>query len=149
MRTPRHVATVCACALAVTVLVASVVRELLGSPRGDAVLDALAEAALGSLFLGTFVWLGTYFGARYSAPYQRSDRLIRVLSLTYIALGVILSLPFQTHAVRLDMPAASYTSSGGGWDAVLLPLGFLALVVVIPFVLTRALAIALVKGVQP
>jgi fumarate reductase subunit D len=43
------------------------------------------------------------------------------------------------------MPSASYTSSGGEWIAILLPLWLLALVVVIPLVLTRALAIALAK----
>jgi hypothetical protein len=79
MRTPRYVATVSAGVLAVTLLIASVVRALAGSLHDDAVPSALGEAALGSVFLGASAWLGTYLGARNSAPYQRSDRLIRVL----------------------------------------------------------------------
>jgi hypothetical protein len=149
MRTPLYVATVCTSVLAFTVLVASVVGDLIVSSRGDAFLGPLGHAALGSMFLGIFAWLGTYLGARYSAPYQRSDRLIRAVSLAFIAIGVLLSLPIQTHAVRLDMPSASYVSSGVDWGSVLLPLGSLVLLVAIPFVVTRVLAIVLAKVALP
>ena len=149
MRTARYVATVSTVVLAFTVMVASIARELVGSLNSDAVLSAFGEAALGAVFLGALAWLGTYLGARFSTPNERSDRLTRVLSLTFIAVGVLLSLPFQTHALKLDMPSASYARSGVDWSAVLLPLGLLALVVVIPFAITRVLAIALAKVVRP
>lgn len=149
MRTPRYVATVSTSVLAITVLVARVVGDLVVSSHGDAFFGALGQAVLGSALLGIFAWLGTYLGARYSAPYQRSDRLIQVLSLAFIATGVLLSPPIQTHAVRLDMPSASHAPTGVDWSALLLPLGSLVLLVAIPFVVTRVLAIVLVKVERP
>lgn len=72
-----------------------------------------------------------------------------MLSLTFVVTGVLLSLPVQTHAVRLDMPSASHVPTGVDWSAVLLPLGSLVLLVAISFVVTRVLAIVPVKVVRP
>jgi len=149
MRTPRYVATVSTGVLVLTVLAARLVVNLVVSSRGEAFLGTLGQAALGSVMCGAFAWLGTYLGARFSTPNQRSDHLIRVLSLTFIAFGVLLSLPIKTHAIRIDIPSASYASSGVDWSAVLLPLGLLGLLVLIPFVVTRGLAIVLAKVVRP
>jgi len=149
MRTPGYIATVCTGVLVLTVLAARLVVGLVVSSRGEASLGTLGQAALEAALLGAFVWLGTYLGARLSAPHQRSDRLIRVVSLTFIAFGVLLSLPIKAHAIRIDLPKASYASSAVDWSAVLLPLGLLGLLVLIPFVVTRGLAIVLAKGVRP
>ncbi len=148
MRTPRSVATVSTGVLVLTVLAARLVVDLVVSSRGEASLVSLGQAALASVLLGAFAWLGTYLGARFSAPYQRSDRLIRVVSLTFIAFGVLLSLPIKTYAIRIDIPTASYESSGVDWSAVLLSLGLLGLLVLIPFAVTRGLAIVLAKVVR-
>jgi hypothetical protein len=75
--------------------------------------------------------------------------LIRVVSLTFVVFGALLSLPIKTHAIRIDIPSASYASSGVDWGAVLLPLGLLGLFVLIPFVVTRGLAVILAKVVRP
>jgi hypothetical protein len=149
MRTPRYIANVSIGVLVLTVLAARILVDLVDSSRGEAFLVTLGQAALGSVLLGAFAWLGTYLGARFSAPYQRSDRLIRVVSLTFIAFGVLLSLPIKTHAIKIDMPSASHASSGVDWSALLLPLGLLGLLVLIPFAVTRGLAIVLAKVAQP
>jgi hypothetical protein len=145
MRTPRYVAGIGAGTLIVTLLVTSIVRELVGSWRDDAFLS-LATQAFGCFFLGALVWVGTYLGARYSVASHRNDRLVRVLSLSFIVVGVLLSLPIETHAVKLDMPPAGSAPPDIDVGTVFLPLSLLLLTVIIPFVLTRVLAATVGKA---
>jgi hypothetical protein len=147
MRTPRYIATVSSVVLGATMLIISVVSSL----RGEAVLGHFGVAALESVLLCAFAWPGTYLGAKYSTPHQRSDLFTRVLSLTFLAIGIVMSIPFKTHAVKLDMPSTTHAGSSAGfdWSTVLFAVFPLALVAVIPFVLTRALAIAIAKVSRP
>src|SRR5690348_12490806 len=128
--TPGCVATVSTGALTVTVILATIATELIGSPREGAFLDVVVGTALGSALVGALVWVGTYIGARNSPPNQRSDRLVRTLSLIFIGLGLLVSLPIRTHAVRLEMPGAGHTPADVDWSALLMSIGLLVLCVV-------------------
>ena len=55
--------------------------------------------------------LGTYLGSRWAPPYQRSARLARVLGALFFGLGVLLTFPQKTHAVKMDLPVAAGTNS--------------------------------------
>jgi hypothetical protein len=67
----------------------------------------ILSALLGGIIPAVLVWAGTYIGARWAAPHQRTTRLVLVLGILYLLIGVAISLPIKTHAVRLDMSIAS------------------------------------------
>jgi hypothetical protein len=83
-----------------------------------------------------------------SAPDERSDRLVRALSLASVAIGVLLMLPIKTHVVKLDLPTSAPSHANVDWSVLLMPLGLLALLVVVPLVITRILAVTLGKAVR-
>ena len=142
MRTPSRVATASAGAMALTMFLAMVVPAVAWSTHSaNSILFFLVEAVLGSLSMAALVWIGAYFGARLSAPHERSDRLIRLLSLTFVVLGIVVSLPIRTHAVVIALPAES--GAGTSFGVLLSPVGILIISIAIPFLLTRALAVAL------
>jgi hypothetical protein len=99
MRTPSHIASLAAIAFAVPILLSQV--QTLG------VLTAL----LGGIGAGVLVWAGTYVGARWAAPHQRTVRLAWVLGILFFIIGVALTIPIKTHAVLLDMPPPNGSAS--------------------------------------
>jgi hypothetical protein len=94
MRSPSSIAVVPAIAVVVAVL----------TTRASAVVShGFTETLIEPVVLGGFVWVGTYFGARWAPPLQRTGRLARVLGVLYLVAGVALTMPIKTHAVLLNM----------------------------------------------
>ena len=149
MRAPSRVATISAGALTFAIFAVSVVSAMVKSTHtSDPAMMFAAYAALEALGMATLAWVGVYIGARLLPPHQRSDRLIRVLSLVFVLLGIVLSLPIRTHAVKLDLPLASGRTTNIDWAALISSLVMLALSIVVPLVLTRAFAAGLGKKVK-
>lgn len=98
-------------------------------------LDSTVAGALG---IGLLVWVGAYFGACFSPPYRRNERLVWLAIIAFGVLGVLLSLPIRTHAVRLDTPAAG-DASAAQFMPLLVPLALIAAVVLASVFITRAL----------
>lgn len=61
------------------------------------------------------------------------------LAIAYSALAVLLSLPIETHAVRLDMPSAG-DASATQLMPLLVPAALIAAAVLVSALMTRALA---------
>ena len=95
--------------------------------------------AAGALGIGLLVWVGVYFGARFAPSHQRNGRLVRLAAITFGVLGLLLSLPIKTHAVRLDMPSAG-DASASQFLPLLIPVALIAAVVLGSGLITRALA---------
>ena len=149
MRAPSRVATISAGALTFAIFAVSVVSAMVKSTHtSDPAMMFAAYAALEALGMATLAWVGVYIGARLLPPHQRSDRLIRVLSLVFVLLGIVLSLPFHTHAVKRDLPLASGMANHIDWGVLILLIVMLALPIVVPLALTRALAAGLGKKVK-
>jgi hypothetical protein len=90
---------------------------------------------------GLLVGLGTYLGSRWAPPYQRSARLARVLGALFFGLGVVLTFPHKTHAIKIDMPVAGgATSSVDVFVDVALGLIATSAVVLFSMLITRSIA---------
>jgi hypothetical protein len=108
LRTSSHIATIAAVALFVATLVSHAFRLLHGPSLDSATMSPGALSAfLEGIIPAVLVWVGTYSGARWAAPQQRTARLAQVLGILYFLIGVAISLPIKTHAVLLGMPTAS------------------------------------------
>ena len=113
MRTPSHIALIAATAL----FVAAFVLQEFMLPVGPSPLSVPAisleilYAFLGAIIPGLLIWVGTYIGARWAPPQQRTIRLAQVLGALYLIIGVAMTLPIKTHAVLVDMPPPSGTAS--------------------------------------
>lgn len=144
MRTSSRIAFIAALALAFPTLV-SLGYALTYGPNLSLATTSFGVliAFLEGVSLGVFVWIGTYVGVRWAAPHQRTVRLARVLGVLYFILGVAISRPVKTHAVLMDMPPASNSTSPLDFISPLLTyvVGPLALVVV-PLLLARGIATA-------
>jgi len=133
-----------ATSIAISQLVAELVRE---RPPGAGASWAVETACLGGLFFGALVWLGTYAGAKLARPAQRTRRLAMWLAVGYLAIGILFSLPIKTHAVVIDLPrGGAEPDPSGGWFPLLWVLGPILIPVVISLILTRALAVMLVRN---
>jgi hypothetical protein len=130
MRSSVHIAATIAIALAASMFVVL----LLASHSSVHLGDLLAPIA-GGLLVG----LGTY--SRWAPPYQRSARLARVLGALFFGLGVVLTLPHKTRAIKMDMPVArGATSSVAVFVDVALGLIATLAVVLFSMLITRSVA---------
>lgn len=77
MITPCRIAVAGACAMAVSVVVTNGILQIAGpaSPAASR-SEWLASTIAGALGIGLLVWVGMYFGARFSPPHQRNGRLV-------------------------------------------------------------------------
>lgn len=145
MRTASNIAFIGAGTTVLATFVVTVISGVIRL-RADGSLFPLGVVATAAtaLFVGALVWVGTYLGARFAAFDQRTGRLAKWIAVVYGVGAVLLSLPFKTHAVMLDMPPGS---DGTGhvemWTPWFLPLAVPVLIVVIALLTTRALAAAL------
>jgi len=135
---PSRIATAASCALGVASAVTSGLVQIFVSTSGS--LEGLTSAAAEALGVSLLVWVGIYFGARTSAPQQRSRRLVAISSFVFGFFGVLLSLPIKTHAVMLDMPS-SVGPSGSHYLLMLIPIAVATVVILGPMFITRALAV--------
>ena len=144
---PGRIALLAARALAVAVFVLMTAQQLIRhSPNGLPVFVVLATAAVAGLVLGGIAWIGTYLGTRLSKPSQRTPRLGRWLSLTYAVLGLLLSLPISTHAVKMDMPPAASTHAAPTlalFSPLVMTLAIPLIIAVVCLIITRSLAAVL------
>jgi hypothetical protein len=142
MISPSRIAVAGSCAMAVSMAVTNGIMQIAGPASPSASLSGLLTSTLaGTLGIGFLAWVGTYFGARFSPPHQRNGRLVWLTAITFGVLGVLLSLPIKTHAVRLDMPSAG-DASASQFMPLLIPVALIAAVVLVFVVITRALAAA-------
>lgn len=140
MITPSSIAVAGSCAMAVSVVVTNGIVQIAGPASPSASLSEwLASTVAGALSIGLLVWVGMYFGARFSPPHQRNGRLVWLAVIAFGVLGVLLSLPIKTHAVRLDTPSAG-DASASQFMPLLIPVAFIAAVVLASVFITRALA---------
>ena len=140
MITPSRIALAGSCAMAVSVVVTNGIVQIAGPPSPSASLSGwLTSTVAEALGIGLFVWVGMYFGARFSPPHQRNGRLVWLTVIAFGALGVLLSLPIKTHAVRLDMPSPD-DASANLFMPLLIPVALIAAVVLGSVFITRALA---------
>lgn len=139
MKSSTRIYVLAAVALAIPIVVSPVLTRAYGSPFS---VPTISFGILAGLIPGALVWVGTYVGARWAASQQRTVRLAQVLAILYFIVGIVLTLPIKTHAVLLEMPAAS--GSAGPLDFVS-PLAFSVgaplVMVVAPMLLTRGIAI--------
>lgn len=136
MITPSRIAVAGSCAMAVSVTVTNGIVQI----AGPASLSGwLASTVAGALGVGLLVWVGMYVGARFSPPHQRNGRLAWLTVITFGVLGVLLSLPIKTHAVKLDMPSAG-DASASQFMPLLTSVALIAAVVLGSGLITRALA---------
>lgn len=143
MRPPKHIALVAAIALVIPSF-ASRLLELMHRPVSDAALISWDILTLMALSIpAVLVGVGTYVGALWAAPPQRTARLAQVLGVLYLIIGVVLSFPIKTHAVVVDMPAPG-SDVGRGWlDSIhpaLLAGGAALAALLLPIFLTRGVA---------
>jgi len=145
MRAPSRIALFGASALSLASFVTSVLGQLIRLPhRRYEIANVVGFAGIEAILFGVLVWVGTYIGARLAPAHQRTDRLVRVVVLTYVVVAVLLSLPIETHAVMLDVPKASSGAVlGTMWIGFAFAVGALVAVVVLFIVITRVLAAAL------
>jgi hypothetical protein len=117
MRTPSHIAFIAAIAFAIPILASRVLMLMTGPHSSPAqIAVGVLAALLEGIIPGVLVWVGTYVGTRWAAPYQRTVRLAQVLGVLYLVIGVAMSTPIKTHAVLRDMPPPS--SSAGPLDFI-------------------------------
>jgi hypothetical protein len=142
MRTPGRIALFGAVALSFTIFVAPAVWELLG--RTDAGVwsgAAITATVIQSALLGILVWIGTYLAARLVTPHQRSVRLMQALVAIYVVIGFSLTMPINTHAVKLDLPlSANGHFVGEQWIVLVTPLVVALTIVGVSFAVTRGVA---------
>jgi hypothetical protein len=132
MRSSIHIAVTAAIALAASMFVV-----LLLTMRSSAHLADLLAPIAGGLLVG----LGTYIGSRWAPPYQRSARLAHVLGVLFFSLGVVLTFPHETHAVKMDNPVAGgATSSADILIDIALALIAASAVVLFSMLITRGIA---------
>jgi hypothetical protein len=144
MRTPSGIATFASICLTAIATIEPVINQLLRTSAGHLLsrfLEALLEAAL----LGLIVWIGTYIGARMSPVHQRTTRFMHSLAVTYMAIGVVLTIPVKTHAVIVETPQAA-VNANIDVAALLLEVGLPILLVVAPFFVTRIIAAICAPG---
>ena len=84
--------------------------------------------------------VGTCLGARMAGPRQRTTRLAKALTTAYVVVGVVITVPITTHAVKLDMSLTSASSKIDLVRPLVLLFGFPLLIVVIALIMTRAFA---------
>jgi hypothetical protein len=139
MRRSIHIAGIAALALASSMVVVLLLRK-----RSTSSLDDLTAPIVGGLLVG----FGTFIGCRWAPPNQRSTRLAGALGVIYFLLGVVLTVPHKTHAVKMDLPVAGTGSSLIG-ESVEVALGLIAAftLVLFPTLLARGIA-ALCKGMS-
>lgn len=112
MRTSRYIASFAAIALAIPIVASRVLMLVTGPRSGPAEIAlGVSVALLEGIIPGVLVWVGTYVGTRWAAPYDRTGRLAQVLGVLYLVVGVAMSTPIKTHAVLLDMPPPSSSAS--------------------------------------
>ena len=113
MRTPSYIAFVAATALSIAVFVPQVFTLPLGPspPHFPAIFLEISVAFLEAIILGVLIWVGTYIGARWAPPQQRTIRLAQVLGVLYLIIGFAMTLPIKTHALLVDMPPPSASAS--------------------------------------
>jgi hypothetical protein len=126
--------------MAVSVAVTNGIVQIAGLASFSASLSGLlASTVAEALGIGLLVWVGMYFGARFSPPHQRNGRLVWLTVVAFGVLGVLLSLPIETHAIRLDMPSAG-DASAIQFMPLLIPVALIAAAVLGSAFITRALA---------
>jgi hypothetical protein len=132
MRAPVHLAGSSALALAT-----SMFAVILLTQHSVSLLYDLFAPSVGGVLVG----LGTYVGCRWAPPSQRSTRLAGALGVIYLTLGVALTLPRTSHAIKIDLPVAD---AGTGLTGISLEvvLGLIALfsLVLFPILLARGVA---------
>lgn len=112
MSTPSRIAVIGSGVLVAATFTTNVLVRFAGQAfRPVSFAELAASAVPGALGIGLLVWIGIYFGARLAAPDRRNGRLMKLVVTTYGVLGVLLSLPIDTHAVRVDMPSAGDASA--------------------------------------
>lgn len=132
MRSSVHIAATTAIALAASMFVV-----LLLTTHSPVHLGSLLAPIAGGLLVG----LGTYLGSRWAPPYQRSARTARVLGALFFGLGVVLTLPNKTHAIKIDMPVdQGATSSVDVFVYVVFGLIATSAVVLFSMLVTRSIA---------
>lgn len=140
MIAPSRIAVAGSCATAVFVVVTNGIVQIARSASPSASLSEwLASTVSAALGISLLVWVGMYFGARFSPPHQRNGRLVWLAVITFGVLGVLMSLPIKTHAVRLDMPSAG-DASASQLMPLLIPAAVVAAIVLVSVFITRALA---------
>jgi len=126
--------------MVVSVAVTNAIVHITGPASRSASLSGwLVSTVAGALAIGVLVWVGMYFGARFSPPHQRNGRLVWLSVSAFGVLGVLLSLRIKTHAVRLDMPSVG-DASASQFIPLLIPVALIAAVVLASVFITRALA---------
>jgi len=114
-----------------------------GAPLNSATMSpGIFSALVEGIIPGVLIWVGTYRAARWAAPRQRTARLAQVLGVSYLIIGVAMTLPIKTHAVALlDMSPPS--GSAGPLDFVspfVASIGVALVMVVVSLFLARGLA---------
>jgi hypothetical protein len=104
--------------------------------------SALPEDLLAPIVGGFLVGLGSYLGSRWAPVGQRTARLSHVLGVFFFGLGIVLTFPHKTHAIKMDMPATAGSSSSIEVfvDVALAPIAASA-VVLVSMLLTRGVAV--------
>jgi hypothetical protein len=143
MLSPSRLALFPASALFVAGIVLSAVTGFGGSKFDP---TAMALAATGFAFIAALVWLGSYMGARPSAPQHRTARLARALALLCGIFGAALGIPIRTHAVLVDMPAAG-SGPSPYWTPEVVSIAALLASVLISLFLVRILATICARAV--
>lgn len=139
MTTPSRVAIAGSCAMAISAVVTNVIVQIAGPAISASAWESLLATLAGALGISVLAWVGMYFGARFSPSHQRNGRLAWLAAIAFGVLGVLLSLPIKTHAIMLDMPPAG-DASAGQFMHLLLPVAFIAAVLLGSLLITRALA---------
>lgn len=147
MLTSSRIALIAASALALTAILAQAVTLLArpGTSNSPRAYELMLVAVLVGLIVGLLVWIGTYFGARLSKSEQRTYRLAKSLAALYVAIGIVLSLPFKTHAVKLDLPIPGRPAPATDWMPLLVGFSVLLSMVIVPLIVTRIMAAAIAR----
>lgn len=78
-------------------------------------------------------------------PPERTTRFTCVLGVAYVAIGAVMTVPVTMHAVTLEMPQTGAMPQDIVGPLVL-AIGMLALIVIVPLAVTRALAAICARG---
>jgi hypothetical protein len=141
MRTPSYIALSAAIAGFIATLVSHVFTLMHGRLLTSAMISPqVLSALLEGITLTAIIGIGTYLGARWAPPRQRTAGLAQVLGVLYFIIGGLLTFPIKTYAVAVEMPRASGGRLGSATGDFVVFSAAAILAVVIALLIARGIA---------